>query len=238
MNALRICCLAILAAACMGRAGDRLAAAPVQGAMEASCVQKVVVVTVWPGADTPGALVESYHLELGELLTDLGVCFRFVDIEEATRQTFSGRIVLLRMLDHLGVVREREAVRELPRAALAWTHASGRDVTPFGAVDLGALRGFLGIAASGDCQPAEARQQGVAVARVAAHEIYHMLTRSRTHSAKGLMKAALTRDELLSNRAPGWTGENRVTARTVLHPSGVQALAAVSGAQSKAADKR
>ncbi len=223
----------LLVAPCRAEASDRAA-----GASPPECVQKLIVVTIWPQGDPPQAVEASYHEELRQLLADLGVCFAFADLHEATTRSFSGRIVVLRMLEQEEARDARETLGEVPRAALAWTHASGSNVTPFGAVDLCALRGFLGMEHP-DSESAEATQrQGAAIARVAAHEIFHMLTRSKTHSDHGLMKPGLSRSELLAEKAPRWTRDNCTAARALLHPGAVQELAAVSGEQSTGEDRK
>ncbi|MCU0227439.1 MAG: hypothetical protein MUF01_07345 [Bryobacterales bacterium] len=236
MNAVRMAAMALLAsgwmilcsptAAAQSPAGGTAAPLPDSG-----CAQKLVVVTVWPLADMPDALVTGYQAELQHLLHNLGICPRFADLSEATSRSFAGRIVVLRMLQSDAALSQREALHLLPRAALAWTHASGQDVTPFGAVDMAALRAFLGMT---DTHASEfATREGIAVARLAAHEIYHMLTRTKTHSTRGLMKAGLTRDELLAPRAPSWTSDNRQQAQAQLPTSRPMSMAALSGARSQ-----
>lgn len=226
-----LCCFGALVMACAS------AQTPPVETPNAGIPQNVVIVTVWPGQPLD-ALNAAYQQELGVLMEALGVGHQFASLEEATTQAFPGRIVLLRMLEASPAREARSQLHQLPRGALAWTHASGPDVTPFGAVDLAALRAFLGM----DDAEAESadilRLQGVAIARVVAHEVFHMLTRSKVHSYQGLMKPGLSRDELLAERAPTWTSRNRDEVRQRLRPRPTTVLAAVSGEQPKAAGNR
>jgi hypothetical protein len=80
--------------------------------------------------------------------------------------------------------------------ALGATHVSGEDVLPFTVIDCDAIRNFL----SPLLIPLDPRKQeftfGRAVGRVLAHELYHVITKSKGHGRKGLGRAGLTREEL------------------------------------------
>ncbi|MCW5965908.1 MAG: hypothetical protein KIT83_17855 [Bryobacterales bacterium] len=256
MTAKWLCCLALVGWCLMPGHGWAQTPEATDESMGAGYTQKLIVVTVWahesawsdelawpaesawPQDEGSRGLEASYQQELSELLSDLGVHYHFAGLEEATSRSFAGRIVVLRMLEQTAARTARDYLKGLPRSALAWTHASGSDITPFCAVDLHALRRFLGMESPRKSNNQGLRQQGVAIARVAAHEIFHMLTRSRAHSDHGLMKPALSRTELLAARAPSWTASNRLAARKLLHPVQVRVLAAVSGAQSTATSSK
>jgi len=227
MTARWIGCLALASWSLVAGDGSGLAPAAHAGIPAEVLTQKLVIVTTWAEPAPEAALAEAYQQELMALMRDLGIQHRFSTLEEATSRSFAGRIVVLRMLENGTATEARVNLRELPRGALAWTHAAGDDVTPFGAVDLPSLRKFLRIPGSGVMRESALQEWGRAIARVAGHEIFHMLTRSKTHSTRGLMKPALTRAELLAEHAPRWTDGNRAEAGQRLpriHPGGIAAL--------------
>jgi hypothetical protein len=83
------------------------------------------------------------------------------------------------------------------RGPLAMAYASDGEVLHFGEVECDHIRHslerILGVAASLKNQTA----MGRAMAKVIAHEIYHMLGNAKEHTHKGLTKTSLSADELL-----------------------------------------
>ena len=83
------------------------------------------------------------------------------------------------------------------RGPLALAYASDGEVLHFGEVECDHIRHslgrLLGVAASLKNQTA----MGHAMAKVIAHEIYHMLGNNKEHTRKGLTKTSLSADELL-----------------------------------------
>jgi len=87
------------------------------------------------------------------------------------------------------------------------------DILPFADVECNHVRRFLG--------PTENRALGHALARVAAHELYHMLTKSACHAKSGVARAQHSRQELLaptfcfgkseSDRIRSWVEADRLT---------------------------
>jgi hypothetical protein len=80
--------------------------------------------------------------------------------------------------------------------ALASTQISDGRVLPFAEVRCDLLRRYLVSSSKVLREEAFAN----AMARVTAHELFHMITRSTTHSARGASKAEYSRQDLLSNR--------------------------------------
>jgi hypothetical protein len=207
-----------------------------QAVADPRCGQQLVIVSVWEDEATPAELVTAYEKELRTIVADLGVNFRLATLDEATRGSFAGRIVVLRMLWKASPARSE--IDTLPNSALAWTHATSGNIKPFAAVDLAALQRFLGLAPLRMGMASASQALGIATARVGAHEIYHMLTRSADHSKEGIMRPALSPRDLLGNHAPAWTEENRLVATQLIGSGGTPIVAAVSGAQSREAGKK
>lgn len=172
--------------------------------------QSLVIVTVWQAEPGDPRLTGHYESELRNAMDDLGLRTRFVSLEEATSQSFSGRIVVLRMVEDTAASRRHLA--SVPSTALAWTHAPDGSITPFGIVDLAALRRFLGSRLPAALLGQDSLILGRALGRVSAHEIFHMITRSKEHSPRGLMQVSLTVDELTRPHCPEWLPSNKELA--------------------------
>lgn len=199
---------------------------------EQSANQAIIVVTVWEQEPPSRDLARCYESELRELMAELGMRTRFIGLSEATQSSFAGRIVVLRMTQF--AEEARKSLPSIPSTALAWTHASGGDVTPFGAVDLEALSAFLQLSRFETETPHGVRVFGRALGRVAAHEIFHMITRTMVHSPRGLMQPELTCQELTSVRRLGWMPRDRQMAMLAFPQARVDAvIAAVQGNSQK-----
>jgi len=83
--------------------------------------------------------------------------------------------------------------------ALARTHITDGHVLPFGEVDCDKLRYFIAPAEKSMDAMSRNSALGRAMARVSAHEIYHMLTGSETHAATGIARPAHSRTELTAH---------------------------------------
>jgi hypothetical protein len=82
--------------------------------------------------------------------------------------------------------------------ALGWTHVSNGTILPFAEVDCARIRTFLGRGLLA-ITPAERDDAlGRAIARVMAHELYHILAGTSNHGAWGVGKSAYTVQDLLS----------------------------------------
>jgi hypothetical protein len=79
---------------------------------------------------------------------------------------------------------------------LGRTDVSNGQVLPFGTVDCDKLRSFLAPALTSLDLEHRNADLGRAIARVVAHEIYHMLTKSEGHAREGIARASYTRREL------------------------------------------
>jgi len=136
-----------------------------------------------------------------------------------------GRVVWLRFADELGPAAHA--------AALGWTPFT--DGAPGAVVTVSPMRirrALAGPAASPMpvSSPEHAAAFSRALARVAAHELGHVLLNAAGHERRGLMREAFTRDDLLAIRPrsltlPGGAGARlrrpeAVSAAAAPHPSG------------------
>jgi predicted thioredoxin/glutaredoxin len=84
----------------------------------------------------------------------------------------------------------------------AITRTTGGEVQPFGEVDCDHVVSSLHNAmTSSDFAKADLLL-GRALGRIVAHELVHMLTRSRQHGKEGVEKAALSARQLISETLP------------------------------------
>jgi hypothetical protein len=83
------------------------------------------------------------------------------------------------------------------RGPLAFTHTSSGEPLPFSEVACNAVTANVRSAMSGADYKKADLLLGRALARVVAHEVVHMLTRSTAHSHTGIQKSALSGNELI-----------------------------------------
>lgn len=146
------------------------------------------------------SVTASMRAELQELLASSGMNIRWHD--------GSGNVV-----GRLAVIRLQGACRSdapnplMPHQvshdpeALGSTHVTNGEVLPFADIRCDHIRRFVAIplASTGSL---EAREEmlGRAVARVIAHEIYHIVLRTTGHGKKGLARATQSASQLVSAR--------------------------------------
>ena len=112
-------------------------------------------------------------------------------------------------------------------AALASTNVTDGRVLPFASVNCAALTRSLSTVLSQDAAAQRDFYYGRALARVIAHELYHMLMRTTDHSRNGVSRSCFSTADLVSER---FAFEDSVLAQ--LHPRtpSAPAVAAVADA--------
>ena len=84
------------------------------------------------------------------------------------------------------------------RGPLAFTHSSDGEILPFSEVSCDRVRGLARSAMSIADLARGDLLMGRALARVVAHEVYHILSREEKHSSAGLFKKCLTGAQLIT----------------------------------------
>lgn len=141
-----------------------------------------------PSAVTTRAL----NQELGRLLGQAHVRLALLSSDVAAVQ--SGRLVVFDMRGYCGMDGPTDGIRSAEPLAFTFT-SDGRPL-PFGEVDCNAIRNSLArLVGTGDPQQHQVLF-GQAVARVMAHEIYHVLAQSSEHTNSGITQASLTPNDL------------------------------------------
>jgi hypothetical protein len=109
--------------------------------------------------------------------------------------------------------------------SLADTAAHGASILPYSDVNCDRLRGFL--SAEGPAGAGAESRLGFAMARVLAHEMYHVLLQTRVHGRTGITKAAHTASALLS-ASLRFNDEELSRMRTRLRPGPVETAQNIS----------
>jgi hypothetical protein len=145
------------------------------------------------------ALVTEMQSEVNRVMGDAGIRVAWRAIESPRNgEDFPG-IVFLRFRGVCSWVQEDAATErrsDLSGQSLAETEIANGHVLPFGSVDCDRLRRFLALALRSDRSEERNAALGRAIARVSAHEIYHMLTGSEEHARRGIARASHTPGEL------------------------------------------
>jgi hypothetical protein len=84
------------------------------------------------------------------------------------------------------------------RGPLAMTYTTDGEILPFGEVECDRVRQSLSRVWKSDLTGQHSHQFGVAIARVMAHELYHMLGESPAHTKAGVTKEGLSAHELMA----------------------------------------
>jgi len=112
--------------------------------------------------------------------------------------------------------------REKHPGALGWTHVSDGAILPFSDIDCDRVRDFiqreLVYLPTGERETAFGR----ALARVVAHELYHILANTPHHGSDGVGKAAYTVEELMSDDFQFEDREGDALRSSVPNPNGHQ----------------
>lgn len=83
---------------------------------------------------------------------------------------------------------------------LAKTHVTDGKVLPFSEVHCDQVRASLHSAGGSHAAPQSNLILGRAMARVLAHELYHILTRTMTHQSRGIAKRSMSPEYLVSDQ--------------------------------------
>jgi len=170
-----------------------LAALPAFGG-QPQTLAPVTLYTQFQQDPTP-SLLASMQEELEIIMTPAGLHFDWHPLADA-----GGRVSSQLAVIHFMGACNAAGLR--PDAGypgpLGWTHLSDGEILPFIDVDCGGIRLFLQhdlIAV-----PAAEREEtfGRAVARVMAHELYHLLANTQAHRDRGIAKAIYSVGDLLS----------------------------------------
>lgn len=146
--------------------------------------------------EPPEAVMHALQDELESIMSPMGMHFEWHSLSGVRGNEVSVELAVLTFkgrCDAAGLVG-----RTSSPGALGWTHVSDGIILPFSDVDCDRIRSFvqkdLLSFHAGDRETVFGR----ALARVVAHELYHIFANTARHGTCGVGKAAYTVQELLS----------------------------------------
>jgi len=151
----------------------------------------------------PARPIEHMKREIGPLLSSTGFRVEWRDADEVQS---TGALAVVELRGTCGLPAGNLLVDSADPKELASTFLSEDTVLPFITVNCGAVTRLLGPALVTEAGARRDYLYGRALARVLAHELYHVLANTREHAHDGIAKANVTVSDLLGERfefAPG-----------------------------------
>jgi hypothetical protein len=149
-----------------------------------------------PGAASIAAMKQ----EAEALLKASGVTLRWQTRDEGQESKPSPGLIVMRFRGRCRVEawpQPNEDEAPSGTHALGFTHVSNGHVLPFSEIECDQIRKALNYLAA-DSTPGERQKAfGLAMGRVVAHELYHILARTTSHAEEGLAKATQSLRDLV-----------------------------------------
>jgi len=143
--------------------------------------------------------IRAMQSEVQQILKSSGVSLEWRSRDEAADTTFNDLVVMTFkgscVFNPMPIVYD-----ELGPYAI--TRTTGGEVQPFGEVDCDHVVSSLHSAMTGGDFAKADQLLGRALGRVVAHELVHMLTKSKQHGREGVEKAALSARQLIAESLP------------------------------------
>jgi len=143
--------------------------------------------------------IKAMQSEVEQILKSSGVSLEWRSRDEAADATFNDLVVMTFkgscVFNPMPIVYD-----ELGPYAI--TRTTGGEVQPFGEVDCDHVVSSLHSAMTGGDFAKADQLLGRALGRVVAHELVHMLTKSKQHGREGVEKAALSARQLIAESLP------------------------------------
>jgi hypothetical protein len=155
------------------------------------------------------ALVKIMQEEVTGLLRNSGVSLNWRILRENHGDQPFARLVVLKFTGSCRAPWSTPPLGDFGTAgevnALGSSQVQRGEVLPYGQVSCDAIRQTLAYLAAGSTHAARQKALGLAMGRVVAHELYHMLANRTKHAALGLAKAAHSVEDLFSPNDLGFT---------------------------------
>jgi hypothetical protein len=169
----------------------------VTSACSAFAAAKVTVVLQFDARHSEPSINEMKR-ELQALMQDSGVELSWRQMDELSASDSFPSLVVIKF--H-GRCETTALAAPLPSEslALAYTHVSNGNVIPFADVECDRIRSSLASARTGYSSRNDLLF-GRAMGRVLAHELHHIIGRTRTHTQHGVSRKCLSPHELVADR--------------------------------------
>jgi hypothetical protein len=148
--------------------------------------------------EPPDAVLDSIQVELQTIMVPAGMGFEWRSLAKTTGSEISVELAVIHFKGTCDV--SDLAPTDAYPGPLGWTHMSDGEILPFSDINCDGIRLFTQrelLRVPGDGRQAV---YGRAVARVLAHELYHIFSKTTKHAGSGIGKPAYTVQDLLSNK--------------------------------------
>ncbi len=146
----------------------------------------------------PDAVLEAIQEQLEDIMVPAGMGFQWRSLTAATGSEVSVELAVIHFKGTCDVA-DLTPMEAYP-GPLGWTHISDGEILPFSDINCDGIRLFLQRDLLRMPQADRERLYGRAIARVLAHELYHIFAKTTKHASWGIGKPAYTVQELLSNK--------------------------------------
>jgi hypothetical protein len=135
--------------------------------------------------------------EVESIIGPLGRHFLWRSISGVKGHEISSELAVLTFKGHCNVA--NLSFKEVRPGALGWTHVSDGAILPFAEIDCDRIRRFVQKELMYRKPDEREEVFGRAMARVVAHELYHIFANTHHHGSDGVAKAAYSVVELLAD---------------------------------------
>lgn len=150
------------------------------------------------GASSP-AVYAAMQREMNGLFAKTPLRFDWKRLEEASEFETVPNLVVVRFRGDCRMTHPYPPFDE--QGIFAWTDVSEGVVLPFSTVDCDRVRNAVSAAMWGAERQRGEQLLGRALARIVAHELFHLFTQTKSHSPTGVARHALTGAELIAEDA-------------------------------------
>ncbi len=156
--------------------------------------------------EPPPAVMDALHHELQTIMTPIGLRFEWRELASPRINEASVELAVVNFKGRCDAA-DLLGIQNTP-GALGWTHVSDGIILPFSVVDCDRIRDFIQRQLLAVAPKNREAALGRAIARVLAHELYHIFANTSRHGSCGIARASYTVQELL---APEFQFERRET---------------------------
>jgi hypothetical protein len=165
-----------------------------------------------------GSTVEVMQREVDALLKPSGIQVNWrLTQDNRGLETYS-RLAVLKFTGACRADWVRQSTDEDDTVAVGDTKVVEGRVLPFSEVRCDAVRRALTFLAPAASKEQRQEALGLALGRVVAHELYHVLARTTVHAERGLAKASQPLKELISKRAMSFREQDSAAIRKGFEP--------------------
>lgn len=147
--------------------------------------------------DAPQGVVVALRTELAELMEPFGMQLEWRSLAAAQGSEVVAELAVITFRGRCDA--ENLAPQSIVPQALGWTHVSDGMILPFSEVDCDRVREFVQKELATNPETVRKTMLGRALARVLAHELYHVFGQTAHHVSCGVAKAAYTVSDLMAD---------------------------------------